>query len=590
MIRKALCVALLLPLVVLAAKIGPNEVQRVAYTGENVHPVVSDKPIGRNPRPMEVIGTFDTIGGTKFDIWFNGPMSTLMYYDPNVGIHASWMYSNGNPGTDRNMRYNFYDISLSPPQWAFSSGPDYMLWGVNAHDRRSGFGMLDASDATGCAWISAHISGTAGLQPVAAQDQTPGGGSFINAPGEPNASTFLWPATGLTNSGTFHSAMTLDDGVRNKLYYGKIASWPDWTVPYPLPDPAPDCGFPDYNIATSHISNTVVVMWPHMNANPATEPMTGHLRFSRDDGESWEDPIDIGFPPMFCNGDTQPTWDINSFHGIFDDNDNFHLVGCLQPFLGGFVNWVPSAIWHWDGTNGFSKIVEAYSDTWVNPGSNCTWASRPTITQVSANTFVCTWEMVDSINVEPNTEQNRFRIFASRSDDGGLTWGPAVPIRAGGTSSYRYPGLTRKAVNDTCHLIYLEDLEAGFAVASPPVGTMTPNPVIHHKFWVGDLPSAVSENKSTAPKRVALTVAPNPTRGATSVSYALPKAGTVSLKVYDNTGRPVRTLVAGKTDAGEHKVNWNGLNESGSRLTPGVYFVTLVTEKNRVSRKLTLLQ
>jgi hypothetical protein len=579
---------------VLAAKIGPSAVRNVPYTGDEARPVFTGEPIGQNPQPLVLVGSIDTVGGTMYDIWFNGPTSTLMYYDPNVGIHASFMYSNGAPATDRNMRYNFFDLSLTPPVWAYNQGPDFMLWGLNTFVIHTGFGMLDASDVTGCAWISAHQAGSGStLQPVVAQDQVPGSGSFVYAPGEPTAGGMLWPAIGLTNSGTLHAMLTKDEGsVQNKMFYSNIPSLPDWAVPIPLPAPAPDAGFPDYNIATAHMSNSVVGIWPHMNANPATEPMRGYLRFSRDDGATWEDPIDVGFPPMFNHGDTQPTFNINSMFGMFDDQDFFHLVANLQPFRGGGVSWVPSAIWHWDLMNGWSKIVEAYSDTWVNPGSNCTWAGRPTLCQVNDTEFVCAWEMLDSLNVEPNTGQNRFRIFGARSTNRCLTWGAPVALRAGGASSYRYPSLARKAVRDTCHLIYLQDLEAGFAVASPPVGTMTANPVIHHKFWAGTLPPpvAIAEGKQVSPSRVALEAKPNPAHGASVISYALPKAGNVSLKVYDNAGRPVRTLIAGKVNPGGHTAAWDGRNDAGARLKAGVYFVTLATENAKVSRKLTLLQ
>jgi len=102
-------------MVVLAVKIGPLAVQRVAYTGDEAQPVSRVDKIGQNPRPLDIVGAIDTVGGTMFDIWFNGPGGTLIYCDPSYGIHAAFMYSNGAPSTDRNMRYNFFDNSLPIP-------------------------------------------------------------------------------------------------------------------------------------------------------------------------------------------------------------------------------------------------------------------------------------------------------------------------------------------------------------------------------------------------------------------------------------------------------------------------------------------
>jgi hypothetical protein len=319
--------------------------------------------------------------------------------------------------------------------------------------------------------------------------------------------------------------------------------------------------------------------------------MRAYLRFSQDDGNTCDDPIELPFPPMFNQGDTLPTFDINSLFGIFDDRDSFHLVASLEPFLGGGVNWVPSAIWYWDFTNGWSLIHAAYSDTWNDPGSNVSYAGRPTLCQVNDDEFVCVWEQLDSLSVEPNTGQNRFRVLGARSWDGGLTWGSTNILRGGGASSYRYPVVARHAVADTVHLLYLEDLEAGFAVASPPIGSMTPNPVIHQKFHKGSLRQqvTVAEGK-TPPTRVALEVTPNPFHGRATFAYTIPQTGNVSLKVFDKIGRIVRTLVNARANPGRHTSLWDGRSDAGVNLTAGVYFATLTTEKTRVSRKLLLLR
>lgn len=57
-----------------------------------------------------------------------------------------------------------------------------------------------------------------------------------------------------------------------------------------------------------------------------------------------------------------------------------------------------------------------------------------------------------------------------------------------------------------------------------------------------------------------------------SVIYDLPRAGQVSLAVYDNQGRQVRTLLAGEPQtAGKHTVNWDGLDRAGHPMPVGTY-------------------
>jgi predicted small integral membrane protein len=84
--------------------------------------------------------------------------------------------------------------------------------------------------------------------------------------------------------------------------------------------------------------------------------------------------------------------------------------------------------------------------------------------------------------------------------------------------------------------------------------------------------------------------APNPTRGATTVTYALARAGRVQLGVYDVSGRLVRRLVDGERRAGTETVVWNGTAESGARLQAGVYFVRLAAPGFRETRRVVLLK
>jgi len=53
---------------------------------------------------------------------------------------------------------------------------------------------------------------------------------------------------------------------------------------------------------------------------------------------------------------------------------------------------------------------------------------------------------------------------------------------------------------------------------------------------------------------------PNPFNPATTISYLLPAASNVSLKIFDITGREVTTLFNGPSEAGYHEYRWNASN------------------------------
>ncbi|MFQ3597369.1 MAG: T9SS type A sorting domain-containing protein [Chloroherpetonaceae bacterium] len=63
---------------------------------------------------------------------------------------------------------------------------------------------------------------------------------------------------------------------------------------------------------------------------------------------------------------------------------------------------------------------------------------------------------------------------------------------------------------------------------------------------------------------------PNPFNPTTVISYQLPTASTVSLKIYDVLGKEVATLVNGRQDAGTYNFNFNA-----STLASGIYFYRL---------------
>ena len=78
---------------------------------------------------------------------------------------------------------------------------------------------------------------------------------------------------------------------------------------------------------------------------------------------------------------------------------------------------------------------------------------------------------------------------------------------------------------------------------------------------------------------------PNPFNPVTSIKYQLPYKALVTLKVFDILGKEVETLVNEEKDAGYYQTRFDGLN-----LTSGIYFYTLQTGSNTVTKKMILLK
>jgi flagellar basal-body rod modification protein FlgD len=54
-------------------------------------------------------------------------------------------------------------------------------------------------------------------------------------------------------------------------------------------------------------------------------------------------------------------------------------------------------------------------------------------------------------------------------------------------------------------------------------------------------------------------------------SYSIDEAGNVTIDVYDSQGQRVRTLYQGIEDKGEHAVNWDGRDDTGTLVEDGTY-------------------
>ncbi|MBI1932289.1 MAG: T9SS type A sorting domain-containing protein [Ignavibacteriales bacterium] len=83
---------------------------------------------------------------------------------------------------------------------------------------------------------------------------------------------------------------------------------------------------------------------------------------------------------------------------------------------------------------------------------------------------------------------------------------------------------------------------------------------------------------------------PNPFNPTTNIEFNLSKAGHTMLKIYSITGELVRTLVDKDMQAGEHRLIFNGKNDSGRELVSGMYIYELSNGSNISAKKMFLLK
>jgi len=83
---------------------------------------------------------------------------------------------------------------------------------------------------------------------------------------------------------------------------------------------------------------------------------------------------------------------------------------------------------------------------------------------------------------------------------------------------------------------------------------------------------------------------PNPFNPETSISYSISKPTRMSLNVYNIKGQLVKQLKDGMESPGNHKLVWNGRDESGRPVSSGIYYYRFVTEDYSQTMKMVLLK
>lgn len=68
---------------------------------------------------------------------------------------------------------------------------------------------------------------------------------------------------------------------------------------------------------------------------------------------------------------------------------------------------------------------------------------------------------------------------------------------------------------------------------------------------------------------------PNPFNPDTEITFRLGESTHVSLVIVDSNGRSIRNLLSGMMHTGEHRISWNGKNDSGDAAASGVYICRL---------------
>ncbi len=118
---------------------------------------------------------------------------------------------------------------------------------------------------------------------------------------------------------------------------------------------------------------------------------------------------------------------------------------------------------------------------------------------------------------------------------------------------------------------------------------------IDYTPWTDETHSGVYSDCTGVPDEVGRPFAsynyPNPFNPSTTIRYSVPApGGAVRLRIYDLSGRLVRTLVSEERAGGEYAAVWFGRDDSGREMGSGVYFYRLEIGSESFERKMVMLK
>ena len=104
--------------------------------------------------------------------------------------------------------------------------------------------------------------------------------------------------------------------------------------------------------------------------------------------------------------------------------------------------------------------------------------------------------------------------------------------------------------------------------------------------------SVTGVEEPTGPDRLILRPNyPNPFNPTTAIHFDLPATSRVTARIYDGTGRYVRTLLDNAAiTSGETRVIWDGMDDYARSLPSGVYLYEIIADQYSATGKMTLLR
>ena len=273
--------------------------------------------------------------------------------------------------------------------------------------------------------------------------------------------------------------------------------------------------------------------------------------------------------------------------------ENLTFVFSTGRYVGQGYEFRGQGIWFWSQATGFVNAVDTNKIQAIFPG----WEGyiRPNGAAQQVNHFPIDYP---SIGVTPNGDlhcvfavarrdtsaqgRNFYTVAYTKSTNGGSSWSNPVLLENVATQDFRYPSIAESNPdNNFVNIVYQQDPVPGSSAFNDNAPISRAQLLFRRFSTLSSRDNAIARAESYRLEQNY----PNPFNPTTNITYVLPKAENVSLKVYDVLGREVATLVNEVKPAGAYTVPFNA-----SSLASGVYFYKLQAGSFVQTKKMMLVK
>ena len=110
------------------------------------------------------------------------------------------------------------------------------------------------------------------------------------------------------------------------------------------------------------------------------------------------------------------------------------------------------------------------------------------------------------------------------------------------------------------------------------------------EFGVKNSETQSNVETETSGESLSVRAYPNPFNPETTIEYHLKSNGLVVIQIYDVQGKNVRSLGGDYRQAGTYTLKWDGLNESGTQVPSGVYFIRLSAGNETLNHRIVMMK